>query len=59
MTRASVYCIYLALLVFEANVRKGWKGLPGTRALAYFASSEVTKKIKFDDIDICPQSYQF
>ncbi len=34
----------LALL---ANVRLGWKGLPGTNALAYFASSSATEKKVF------------
>jgi hypothetical protein len=32
------------LLGLPANVRPGWKGLPGKNALAYLASSSVAKK---------------
>ncbi len=39
-----------------ANIRPGWKGLPGTNTLAYFARSKVTKKIKC--CKICPRSLQ-
>jgi hypothetical protein len=30
------------LLALPTNIRLGWKGLPGTNALAYFENSELT-----------------
>jgi hypothetical protein len=39
------------LLILTANIRPCWKGLLIANALAYLASSYVTKKKKFYDID--------
>jgi hypothetical protein len=38
------------LLVLLANVRLGWKGLPGTNATAYFSAASVKMKY-FDSLE--------
>ena len=35
------------LVSLLVNIRLAWKSLPGTNALAYFASASATKKKKF------------
>jgi hypothetical protein len=36
---------------FLANIRLGWKGLPGANGEAYLATSSVMKKKTFNNID--------
>jgi hypothetical protein len=40
---ASFYVRVLGLINLPLNIRLGWKGLPGTNALAYFAYSSVQR----------------
>ncbi len=36
-------CTSGSLLALPSSIRLGWRGLPGTNALAYFWSSSATK----------------
>jgi hypothetical protein len=55
MKKCAPLVLTLALI---ANIRLGWKDLPGTNGLAYFSNLSVTKKKSLIRWDTCGQCYK-